>query len=244
MPTAFVTLGLSHAFQHFSGVAFGMDSGPDFFDFAVFTDEEGAADDAHEFAAHELLFLPGTVGLDGFVIEIAQQRKIELVLGFERRLGLDGIGAHAKDDDLALIELFLCVTKLGRFDGSTGRVGFREKEKQDAPALEVFQGHELVLVGLEAEGEGFVAGLEHGDPSSDILAGQERRCARSESYARSLRRMSLTACGSAWPRVARMTWPTKCLKTPLLPDLNLATFSGFFAMTSRAACSIAEVSLI
>ena len=52
--------------------------------------------------------------------------------------------------------------------------------------------------------------------------------------------MSLTACGLAWPRVARMTWPTKNLKTPSLPDLNLATLSGFFSMTSRAACSMAS----
>src|SRR5713226_6762446 len=83
--------------EDFSGMAFGVDGGPDFFDFAVFADEERAADDAHEFAAHELLFLPGAKGLDGFVIGIAQQREIELVLGFERRLGLDGIGAHAED---------------------------------------------------------------------------------------------------------------------------------------------------
>src|SRR5215472_2854517 len=56
---------------------------------------------------------------------------------------------------------------------------------------------------------------------------------------RSLRRMSLTDWGLAWPRVARMTWPTKNLKTPSLPDLYLATLSGFLEMTSRAASSIA-----
>src|SRR5215472_11194984 len=57
---------------------------------------------------------------------------------------------------------------------------------------------------------------------------------------RSLRRMSLTDWGLAWPRVARITWPTKNLKTPSLPDLYLATLSGFLEMTSRAAASIAE----
>src|SRR5215472_18794468 len=56
----------------------------------------------------------------------------------------------------------------------------------------------------------------------------------------SLRRMSLTDWGLAWPRVARMTWPTKNLKTPSLPDLYLATLSGFLAMMSRAASSMAE----
>src|SRR5260370_26954455 len=59
------------------------------------------------------------------------------------------------------------------------------------------------------------------------------------SHESSLRQISLTACGFAWPRVAFMTWPTEDLKTPSLPALNLATVSGFFAMTSRAACSMA-----
>src|SRR5258708_13835070 len=48
-----------------------------------------------------------------------------------------------------------------------------------------------------------------------------------------LRKTSLTACGLAWPRVARITWPTKNLHTPSFPALYLATFSGFFSMTSR-----------
>ena len=55
--------------------------------------------------------------------------------------------------------------------------------------------------------------------------------------------MSLTAWGLAWPLV-RMTWPTKNLKTPSLPLRNLATLSGFLAMTSRAAASMGAVSLI
>jgi hypothetical protein len=145
-------------------MAFGVNGGPDFFDFAGFADEEGAAHDAHEFAAHELLLLPGAEGLDGFVIGIAQQREIEFVLGFERRLGFDGIGAHAEDGHLALIELPFCVTKLGRFDGSTGGVGFGKEEEQDAPILKVFERDVFVFVGFEAERRGSVAGLEHGFP--------------------------------------------------------------------------------
>ena len=53
-------------------MAFGFDEGPDFFDLASFADEEGAADDAHEGAAHELFFLPGAELLDGFVGGIAE----------------------------------------------------------------------------------------------------------------------------------------------------------------------------
>ena len=79
--------------QDFGGVAFGFYGGPDSFDFPGLADEKGAADDAHEFASHELLLLPGAVGFDGFVIGVAEQREIEFVFGLEDGLGFDGIGA-------------------------------------------------------------------------------------------------------------------------------------------------------
>jgi hypothetical protein len=119
-------------------VAFGSNEGPDFLDFASFADEEGAANDALESAAHELLFLPGAELLDGFVRWVAEKGEIEIQLGFERGLGFDRIGAHAEDDDTELVEVFFCVAKLGRFDGSTRSVGFGVEEEEDAPADEVF----------------------------------------------------------------------------------------------------------
>ena len=159
------TLGIGEVFEDFGGVAFGFDGGPDGFDFAGFANEEGAANDAHEFAPHELLLLPGTVGFDGFVIGIAEQREIEFVFGFEQRLAFDRVGARGKNGHFELVELLFCVAKLGRFDDSTGSVGLREEEEQNALAFEIFQGDGFVFVGLEAERRGFVAGLEHGDPS-------------------------------------------------------------------------------
>jgi hypothetical protein len=142
-------------------VAFGSDGGPESFDFAGFADEEGAADDAHEFAAHELLLLPGAEGGDGFVVGIAEQRKIQFLLSFECGLGFNGISAHAEDGHAEFIEVFLCVAKLGRFDGSTGSVGFGIEKEQDAAALEVFQRDLFALVREEAEGGGFGAYFEH-----------------------------------------------------------------------------------
>ena len=147
--------------ENSGGMALGFDEGPDVFDFAGFADEEGAADDAHESAAHELFFLPGAKFLDGFVGGIAEQREIEIVLGFEGGLSFDGIGAHAEDGDAVLVEILFCVTKLGRFDGSTGSVGFGVEEEEDALAREVFQRDGLVFVGFQAEGGGFGADLEH-----------------------------------------------------------------------------------
>jgi hypothetical protein len=142
-------------------VAFGFDKGPDVFDFAGFADEEGAADDAHESAAHELFFLPGSELLDGLVGGVTEQGKIEILLGLEPSLGFDGIGAHAEDGDAELVEVFFCVAKLGRFNGSTGSVGFGVEEEEDALAGEVFERDWFAFVGREAEGGGFGADFEH-----------------------------------------------------------------------------------
>jgi len=106
-----------------------------------------------------LFFLPGAEFCDGLVSGIGEQGKIDLVLGLERGLGFDGIGAHAEDSHTVLVELVLCVTKLGRFDGSTGGVGFGVEEEEDAVALEISQGDKRVIVGFETEAGGFAAGF-------------------------------------------------------------------------------------
>src|SRR5215831_11106504 len=79
-------LVLRNAAQDFGGVAFGFDERPNGFDFAGFADEERAADDAHEFASHELLLLPGPEGFDGLVAGVAEQREVEMVFGLETGL--------------------------------------------------------------------------------------------------------------------------------------------------------------
>jgi len=118
-------------------VAFGFDGVPDFFDFAVGADQKTAADDSLEQAAHEFLAAPRAVGLDHLVRGIAEQREIEFVLVAEVLQGLHGVSAGSKNGNTELVELLFCVTKLGRFDRSTGSIRFRKKEEQDAAALEV-----------------------------------------------------------------------------------------------------------
>jgi hypothetical protein len=127
------------------------------FDLAGFADEEGAANDAHVGAAHEMFFLPGAEFLDGLVGGVAKQREIEILLGFEGGLGFDGIGAHAEDGDTEFVEIFFCVAKLGRFDGSTGSVGFGVEEEEDALAGEVGEGDGFAFVGFQGEVGGFGA---------------------------------------------------------------------------------------
>ena len=118
-------------------MALGFNERPDFFDLAGLADEEGTADDAHERAAHELFFLPGAEFRDGLVSRIGEQGKIDLVLGLEGGLRFDGIGAQADDGHTLLVEVFLCVTKLGRFYGSTGSVGFGIEEEKNALAFKI-----------------------------------------------------------------------------------------------------------
>ena len=139
------------------------------FDFAGFADEEGTPDDAHEGAAHELFFLPGAEFGDEFVSRIAEQGEIEILLGLEGGLGFDGIGAEAEDSDVELVEFFFCVTKLGRFDGSTGSVGFGVEEEEDALASEVGEGEGFAVVAFQGEAGGFGADLEHGNSLRRIL---------------------------------------------------------------------------
>jgi len=76
-------------------------------------------------------------------------------------LGFDGIGAHSKDGDAELVEFFFCVTKLGRFYRSTGGVCFGKEKKEDALAVEIFQGEFFALVRLETEIGGFGAWFQH-----------------------------------------------------------------------------------
>ena len=117
-------------------MAFGFRRVPDVFDFPVGANQESASDSAGKNTAHEFLGTPDAVGLHNFAGGIADQRKIQLLLGSEFRQRGFGIGACAQDHRVELVEVFLCVTKLGRFGGSTGSVGFGEKEQHDAAASE------------------------------------------------------------------------------------------------------------
>jgi hypothetical protein len=155
--------------EDFGGVAFGFDNGPDFLDFAGRADEDRTSDNAHEGAAHELFLLPDAEFLNGFVSGIAEQGEIEFVPFLEPSKRFDGIGAHTKDGHTELVELPLCVTKLGRFNGSTGSAGFGKEKDEDALPGEVFEGDFFAFVGFEAKGGGFGAYFEHLNVPSGLI---------------------------------------------------------------------------
>ena len=153
---------------------------PGLLDLAVGADQEGAADDAGEAAAHEFLHAPDAVGFQHLVRRVADQREIQLLFGAEGCQRLFRIGASADDRYPQLVEVLLCVTKLGRFGRSTGSIGFGEEKQDDALAFVGFQRKLAAFVRFQREIRCLVADLEHESP-------RENYCDSS------LRRMSFTA---------------------------------------------------
>ena len=70
---------------------------PHLLDLAVRADQEGAAHDSGEAAAHEMLGAPHSIGFQHLVTGIADQRKVQLLLGAKCRQRLFGIAAGADD---------------------------------------------------------------------------------------------------------------------------------------------------
>jgi len=142
-------------------VAFGFGGIPDVFDFAVGANQKRAADGAGENATHKFLGAPDAVGFDHFARRIADQRKIQLLFGFELGERRFGIGAGAENHRVQLVEFSLCVTKLGRFGGSTGSVGFGEEKQHDAFAREVLQRDFASSVGFQRKVWRFLSNFQH-----------------------------------------------------------------------------------
>ncbi len=94
------------------------------------------------------LHAPYTVGFDHFVVGVAEQREIEFLLGPEFGESFFRVGAGAQDYHARFVELFLCVTKLGRFGRSTGSIGFREEKENHGSSAEIRQGERGAFIGL------------------------------------------------------------------------------------------------
>lgn len=127
-------------------MTFGFDVVPNVFELAVQTDQESASHNSKKRFAKEFLHAARAVGFNRFEIRIAEEIEVEFLFGFEAGLGFDGVTAHAEDDHAKLIELFFCVTKLGRFNRSAGSVGLRIEEEHDALAEVV--GERNVVAGV------------------------------------------------------------------------------------------------
>ena len=142
-------------------MALGFHFVPHLFDFSIRADQEATANDSFENPAHKFLRTPGTIRLDHFVSWIAEQRKVQFLLGPETLEQLDGIAAGAQNSHAELVEFRFCVTKLGRLGRSTGSIGFRKEKQQNALALEIPKRYLRACIGTEGEVWGFIANFEH-----------------------------------------------------------------------------------
>ena len=140
---------------------FGFDIVPNMLDGACGADQETATHNPQERFAQEFLHAPGPEGLNHFEFGIAEQREVEFVFLLEAGLGFDGVAAGSQDDGIQLVELLLCVTKLGRFDGSTGSVGFGKEKEQHFFAAKVGQGDVFAVVALDLEIRRFIPSFQH-----------------------------------------------------------------------------------
>jgi hypothetical protein len=114
------------------------------------------------------------------------------LFGFETGQSFFRVRAGAQDDYSSFVEFRFCVAKLGRFDSSTGGVGFGKEEEEHALALKIFERDVFAFVGFEMEVGGFGAGFQHGftsvgmsrvlEVSPDRKAAASHRTAKSDRY--------------------------------------------------------------
>ena len=134
---------------------------PDVLDFAVGADEKRAAHNSQERFAEEVFHAPRAVGFDHFKIGVAQQREIEFLLFLEAGLRFYGIPAGSQDNHIQLVELLLCVAKLGRFGRSTRGVSLRKEKQQHALAAKIRERHVFPVVSLHFEIRSLIASFQH-----------------------------------------------------------------------------------
>ena len=142
-------------------MAFGLNVGENFLDLAVAADQECGARNAHHFFSVHVLFFQNTVGNRGLLIDVAQQRERQAVLGLETRLSSRRVGRNTEYYAVLFVELLDGVTKLVRFYGSTGRIRAGEEVEHDLLTLEFRELEGLVSVGPELDLGSFVAFFEH-----------------------------------------------------------------------------------
>ncbi len=138
-------------FENFGGVAFRAGFVPDVAYFCVRPNPVRHAHDSEERFTEETLHAPRAVDLDGVEIRIRKQREIQIVLGLEFRLLLDGIRAASQNYGVQLVEFFLRVAKLGRLIRSTRRQRLGEKEKDHVFSAQVRQRDFLAVIGGQFE---------------------------------------------------------------------------------------------
>src|SRR6266478_3491939 len=100
----------------------GFHFGPNLFDSAIRSDQEGDAPGSHVLHAHEALLAPDTVSLDDLFVLVGQEGERKLLFGNELVVRFCGIGADAEDDSAFLFESRKLVPEGARLLGATRSV--------------------------------------------------------------------------------------------------------------------------
>lgn len=131
-------------------MALGFDSAKLLFDIPVLNDERAALD-AHDFLSIHVLFLHYPECRGELLVGVGEEceRQLELLLEFLERRGF--IGRDADDGGAALLELLVCVAKLGRLDVSARRVCLRKEIQDQRLARKILQRASFSVLVLQIE---------------------------------------------------------------------------------------------
>ena len=113
-------------------------------EFAFSVDQEGTANNAHEFAAVHVFLLNYVKLLAQCLIRIGQQVKWEILFRLEIFVRLQAVTRYAENFRIVLTELLIAVTKILPFQGATGCAVFGVEIEQEVRAFEILEGQFLV----------------------------------------------------------------------------------------------------
>lgn len=148
-------------------MAFGFHLAESLLQLSIRADHERAPLDAHHLLAVHVLFLPDFESLGDFLFGIGEQCEVQFVFVREFLLRFGFIRRDAQYDCAGFLELLVVVTKLGRFNRSTGRIGLGKEIEDHGFALEILQRHLLAVLVEQSEVGRFIIGIHAGCSSQE-----------------------------------------------------------------------------
>ena len=158
-------------------MARGFDAAKLLFDLSVLNHERAALD-AHDFFPIHVLFLHDPERRGELLVGIGEERErdFKLLLEFLECGGL--IGGDADDRRAGLLELLVCVAKLGRLDVSTRRVCLREEIQYQCFTCEIRQGTRFSVLVEQIEIRRFIMRHMSHLPRPTCTPAREQRACR------------------------------------------------------------------
>src|SRR5882672_2342875 len=127
-------------------VALDLDLRPDPRDLSAFVDEERRALDSEVFPPVQVLLLPDAVRGRDFAVDVAEERKIEIILVLEFHVALRVVPAHPEDHGSFSRNASEIVSETACLLRASGRVVFWIEVEDDLLSSESVQGHRPPVV--------------------------------------------------------------------------------------------------